>query len=259
MKRTLTVTDVTRMQEGRVCVAGYDESGNCIRPVLPPPGIHESSLYAHGRPIVFPFAVVEYELLHPDPRPPHTEDWRYEPSSVRFIKRLDERQQQELLARTLFPSISALFDVPILSDPGHYVLDGQGPRSLGTIRPQRVMRALYEQSAEGKWRYRLGFVDGSNASYWLTITDLTWRYYSDHLGSTGRTPGDISSHLTSILKSGDTYLRIGLARGWQQFPDRCYLQITGVYSFPGFLGDRTFADFAPGRGRHGRNPLRSWL
>jgi len=36
-----------------------------------------------------------------------------------------------------------------------------------------------------------------------------------------------------------------LARGWERYPDRCYVQITGVYSFPDYLSGRCFADFAP--------------
>src|SRR3990170_8782153 len=83
VKKSIIITDLTRMQEGRVCIAGYDEEGNCIRPVLPPPGIHERSLYSQGRPIVFPFALVEYDLLHPHSQPPHTEDYRYNPNSVK--------------------------------------------------------------------------------------------------------------------------------------------------------------------------------
>ena len=93
MKKPLVITDLTRMQEGRVCIAGYDHDGNCIRPVLPPPGIHEHTLYAQGQPSVFPFAVVEYDLTHPQPQPPHTEDHRYDPTSVRFVERLDTERR----------------------------------------------------------------------------------------------------------------------------------------------------------------------
>jgi hypothetical protein len=39
------------------------------------------------------------------------------------------------------------------------------------------------------------------------------------------------------------YLRIGLARGWDEQPDRCYLQITGIYTFPDYLAGKTFDDF----------------
>ena len=171
MRKQLIITDLTRMQGGRVCVAGYDETGQCIRPVLPPPGIAEQSLYLQGRPIVFPFALVEYDLLQHTPHPPHTEDYRYDPTSIRFIRRLDEKQKRQVLDQALFPSVSAIFEEPIEHDPGHYIMDGRGPRSLGTIRPRRLIKAIYEQAPEGKWKYRLGFVDDEEKTYWLTITD----------------------------------------------------------------------------------------
>src|SRR5512139_1997421 len=123
MKTQLVITDVTRMQEGRVCVAGYDKDLKCTRPVLPPPGIHESALRSQGQPIVFPFAVVEYDLLQPTPHPPHTEDVRYDSTSVRFIKRLEQGRRRNALVKTLFPSVQALFEVPIHSDVGHYIMD----------------------------------------------------------------------------------------------------------------------------------------
>ena len=245
MKKPLVITDLTRMQEGRVCIAGYDRDGNCVRPVLPPPGIHENTLYSRGRPIVYPFAVVEYDLLQKTPHPPHTEDYRYDPASVRLIEGLDEKQKRELLDQTLFQSVGAIFKVPIFSDIGHYVMDGMGPRSLGTVQPSQVKRVTYEQSSDEKWKYRLGFVDGGGTTYWLTITDLAFRYYCDYQHNEGQSPTTISYNLTSVLRSSEVYLRIGLARGWEKYPDRCFIQITGVYTFPDYLGGRTFADFAP--------------
>ncbi len=165
MKRSLVITDLTRMQEGRVCIAGYDENGNCIRPVLPPPGIHESTLYSQGHPVVFPFAVVEYDLLKPLPQPPHTEDYRYDPTSVRFIERLDEKRKREVLTQTLFESVNSMFGGPVHHGIGHYVMDGQGTRSLGTILPKGVKKATYALSPYGKWQYRLSFVDGKRVVY----------------------------------------------------------------------------------------------
>ena len=40
----MVITDLTRMQHGHVCIAGYDRQRNCVRPILPPPGIDETSL-----------------------------------------------------------------------------------------------------------------------------------------------------------------------------------------------------------------------
>jgi hypothetical protein len=48
-----------------------------------------------------------------------------------------------------------------------------------------------------------------------------------------------------LFTIGHSNHKIGLARGWDEHPARCYLQITGVYTFPDFLKSKTFADFVP--------------
>ncbi len=244
MKKPIVITEVTRMQNERVCIAGYDQQGHCLRPVLPPPGIHESALSSGPCPIIFPSAKVEFEFTQPTPRPPHTEDIRYQPASVRFIERQPKERWHKMLEATLSKSVSAIFEQPIHSEHGHYILDGQGLRSLGTIRPARILKTVHEFSPDNKkWKYRIGFVDSEQATYWLTVTDLTWRYFHDQQRLNGRAPGDIASEMTALLKSKEVLLRIGLARGWEEHPDRCYIQLTGVYTFPDYLEGKTFADF----------------
>lgn len=246
MRKKIIITDLTRMHEGQVCIAGYDENGTCIRPILPPPGIHEQTLYQQGRPLIFPFAVVEFDLLHPYPQPPHTEDTFYGANSVRLVGILDEKQRRELLEKTSRGNLADVFDAPICSSPGHYILKGQGTRSLGTIHPKQVTNTFYGQNQqEGEWKYRLCFMDESR-EYWLTVTDLTWRYYCNCQREKGCAEKDISSELTKQLRSRVVYLRVGLARPtWKKYPDKCFIQITGVYTFPDYLQGKTFADFVP--------------
>ncbi|PIU90000.1 MAG: hypothetical protein COS63_04245 [Anaerolineae bacterium CG06_land_8_20_14_3_00_57_67] len=243
MKKKLVITDLTRMYRGTVCIAGYDSEHNCFRPTLPPPGIPEQTLVKDGRAVIFPFALVEFDLLEPTPKPPHTEDYRYNADSPCFIRQVQDRKT--VLGWSLFEDVNALFDQPILTDPGFYVLDCQGPRSIGTILPRGIMKVIYEAGEDSPWDYRLHFVDRSNSFYRLKITDLTWHYYCDSLRGQGREPTEISSELTSVLKSRDVFLRIGLARGWKKFPERCYLQITGIYTLPDYLEGKTFVDLSP--------------
>ena len=246
MKEPIVITEVTRMQRGCVCIAGYDQQGHCLRPVLPPPGIRESTLYAGPRPIIFPAAKVEFEFTRPTPQPPHTEDIRYEPASVRLIERQPEERWHKMLEATLSKSVSGIFEQPIHSERGYYIMDGHGSRSLGTIRPARILKTIHEFSQDSnKWKYRIGFVDNEQGTYWLTVTDLTWRYFHDQQRQSGHAPADIASEMTMLLKSSEVLLRIGLARGWEEHPDRCYIQLTGVYTFPDYLAGKTFADFAP--------------
>lgn len=243
MKKKLVITDLTRMYRGTVCIAGYDSDHNCIRPTLPPPGIPEQALIKDGRAVIFPFALVEFDLLEPTPKPPHTEDYRYQADSPHFIRRVQDRKT--ILKWSLFENVNAIFDQPILTDPGFYVMDCQGQRSIGTIQPRGITKVIYEAGEEGTWDYRLHFTDGQGTFYRLKITDLTWHYYCDSLRGQDRNPATISSELTSVLKSNEVFLRVGLARGWKKFPERCYLQITGIYTFPDYLGDKTFIDLLP--------------
>lgn len=231
------------MYRGMVCIAGYDQTHRCIRPTLPPPGISEKTLIQAGQPVIFPFALVEFDLLQPDPNPPHTEDYRYTPGSPHFIQKVENRKS--VLHWSLFDSVSAVFEQPIHDDFGFYVMDCQGTRSLGTLHPRKIIKVTYEQEINGPWDYRLMFYDNEDKFYRLKITDLTWQYYCDSLRAENREPGQIAGELSSKLKATDVYLRVGLARGWKKFPDRCYLQINGIYTFPDYLEGKTFVDVAP--------------
>lgn len=85
----------------------------------------------------------------------------------------------------------------------------------------------------------------SSCSYRLSVTDLSLRSYLDYqrvcrrLDSTSAALG-----VLRVLSRGEVYLRIGLSRHWSKFPDRCYLQIKGIYAFPDYLDGKCFGDFA---------------
>jgi hypothetical protein len=160
---------------------------------------------------------------------------------------LREDEKKVILEKTLFPSLSALLETPIHTGQGYYVLTGRGPRSLGTIRPKAVLEVIYGIHEGRNPEYRLVFVDGDSVERNLPITDLSWRYYLDYMRGQGLRPNRVASDLLMVLRSVEVFLRIGLARGWEKFPDRCYIQIVGIHTFPDFLKGRTFADFAPDR------------
>ncbi|MGC1377879.1 MAG: hypothetical protein WA821_16725 [Anaerolineales bacterium] len=245
MKTQLAITDLTRMRRGCVCVAGYDKDGCCIRPILPPPGIDEKYLFEGCQPIVFPFALVEYNLVRPRPQPPHSEDYVYNPYSVQFIRRVEDDKRERLLNNSLFENVEAIFEQTVHGDQGNYVMDGCGPRSIGTILPKDILEVKYEQDVNGNWNYRLRFIDNQKRTYRIKITDLTWHYYCDSLRGENHSPSQIASELSKMLRSRKVYLRIGLARGWAEHPERCYLQVNAIHTFPDYLNGKTFADFRP--------------
>ncbi len=250
MITTLLITDLTRMRDRKVCIAGYDPSGKCIRPVFARWRIPEDWLWNFNRPIILPFARVDFNLLAPRPAVPHIEDWVVDEIYRVGRGRLPENERRQWLAAHASPSVQAVFGTEIFHDHGCYIKSGCGCASLGTVQVARLDSVIYEtRSYNGseKWEFRFRFVDGAGCVYDLPITDLSYRYYLDHLRAVEHhSPGEITASLASQFAHNPLYLRLGLTRpGWEKFPDTCHIQINGVYSFPDYLEGKTFADYLP--------------
>lgn len=242
-QRELIVTDITRMEGDRVCVGGYLEDGTAVRPVAGRGGPDEAWLRApHGEPVT-PFSVLALRVSWA-PKPllaPHTEDRAIPARGHRVLRVLTPSEQKALLERTLSPSVRAIFDANVHADAenqwGRYVESGEGARSLGTIRAPRLEGVSYRHYRErNRWDYRLRFVDEAGETFQLAVVDLAFRRRLDALRADGIAPDAAARAVLHALQKQQVYLRIGLARGWDRHPDRCYLQITGVYGFT--VGER---------------------
>jgi len=246
-RKTVTITDVTRMQSGNVCVAGYLPDHTCIRPVLAHGGLAETWLYVASEVVIRPFATIELEVQRlAGGRPPHTEDQVIDPIYRRRHALLADEARVRLLNEILDPDVTTIFGAPIHHESGWYIQAGEGQRSLGTIRPTQVESVSYRWVEEGRWEYRLTFQDAAGVAYRLSVADLAFRYCLDYLRQRkGMAAEEAAACLTHALRHRDVYLRIGLARMWQKHPDRCYLQVTGIHTFPDYLQGRCFADLAP--------------
>ncbi len=248
MKATLTITDLTRMQGDRVCVAGYLPDCTCVRPIFAKGGLTEGWLHARGQVAIRPFAVIEFDIQGKPslPLPPHTEDRIVDPTYRVRRGTLAPEERAEWCAKAEDRDVAAIFGAVIHDDDGRFVLAGDGERSLGTVRVKWLEEVLFSPGTNGRWQYRLRFIDQSGQQYRLPVTDLAFRAYLDYLrDQRAVSPINVAHRLTTILQKNPVFLRIGLARGWERHPDRCYVQITGVYSFPDYLSGRCFADFAP--------------
>jgi hypothetical protein len=251
METILTITDVTRMSGQRVCVAGANPEGKNIRLKLAN-GITESWLYKHGVVEVRPFAQVQFTLVEPQPTPPHTEDYLIKSDYKLVSEPKGMVQRRQFLDKILDSSVASIFGTTIQHEPGYFVAAGTGTRSLGTVRVVGYVKVSYKQQQD-KSDYRIEFRDTAHSNYSLAVTDLAFRFYVDtlrldrHLDMV-----TINRILNDLLKTGTVYLRIGLARGWDIYPDRCYLQITGVYNFPDYLQGKCFADYEPQNREGGR-------
>jgi len=246
MKKRLIISDLTRMAPPRVCIAGWaTDTWESIRPVLPPSGIDEGFLLQEGRLIIKPFAEVEFDFKSKKlSSPPHTEDWnldpRYKPKLVRV---LSVEEKRSVLQNLVDENVCAIFGTQV--HEGQYVKAGEGSRSLGTIIPRQIERVRYKQSLyeQDKWRYRIEFLDQRGEHFDLSVTDLAFRAFCDTCRTRyGQSGERIGSWLTRYLHENETFFRIGLAREWEEKPECCYLQITGVYTFPDYLKGKTYLE-----------------
>lgn len=229
VRREIVLTDVTRMREDRICIAGVDDKGRCIRPVVPDSNLWEGFLTCFPDRRIRPFTRLDLCMLDPKPDPPHTEDWTFSPWASRFIRQLDRSEAMSLLRSILDPSVSAIFGAPIHHEEGWFVQQGEGSRSLGTVMPRAVTEVEVYTAADRGVRVRITFTDNEGAGYRLSVTDLTLlRWCSANLEQSDD-PAHLRDRLRRSLQRPGTILRIGLARHWAKHPDRCHLQITGVY------------------------------
>jgi hypothetical protein len=115
---------------------------------------------------------------------------------------------------------------------GRFVQYGEGAKSLGTVVARRVIDVNYSRfDVSSSWKYRVRFADASGEEFQLAVVALDFRNRLDAMRDGGLPVERIGPSILTNLRNQTVYLRIGLARGWEKYPDRCYLQITGVYGF----------------------------
>ncbi len=252
METQVVITGVTQMGGNHVCVSAYSLDCGWIRPVLDNKPFDEAWLrFDDGRVAIRPFAIVDFDLLEQERRvqPPHTED-RVIAARYRAYPVLRETDRFDFLRNVADQDVSTIFDARINHVPGQglWINYGDGSRSLGVIEAEKINKVSYwKKTEEDKWIYHLSFTDRAGDSYDLAVTDLAFRYYLDYKRERSSDPTRVAQSVTSALQNDPerTFIRIGLARRWDKYPDRCYLQVTGIFTFPDYLKGCCFADYAP--------------
>ena len=217
--------------------------GFCVRPVTRW-GVRRHDLFQSGRPVVVPGRKVEFNLSDAAIRPPHVEDESLYPRSIVDKGACSDAEWESVLRESCSPSAADMFDGKL--QEGRYVLPGEETQSLGTVGGVLVEYVKVEDR-HGRRRYRMSFRDAVGGRYaGMPVNDLTFRASMqrsiDVLGDEIEAEEAV---LEALLDADRTYLRIGLARPRQleQYPQACWTQVTGVYTFPDYLEGKTFADF----------------
>lgn len=235
-RKTLIITDVTAMSGDNVCIAGYDDSLTCIRPVLSRGQITKRHLFKNGELVIFPGAKVAFNFGARISQPPHVEDIIFEETSIESIGRISVREWKEVLTRTSRQNIVELF--PHIQDRC-VPPESPGP-SIGTFVPAEIptLRCDYYKDPP---RPRMRFVDhGGNVTQNVPITDLAFRGLFDFVLK--KYKGDCERTvklLNDKLSDHSIFLRLGLAR---PFRGCCWLQVNGIHTFPN-LYDREYGEW----------------
>ncbi len=244
MRLVLTITDLTRMTNDHVCIAGYDPVGRCIRPTRLG-NIPETWLTDDGGRIVTPFAQVLLGVkTFPKKDPPHTEDFQLMDDKWKVVGALDAVAREKLLKRQSQPAVADIFGHPIMHEEMRWYLPhGKGGCSLGTVGPV-TLNALDLFWREDTPHAHVTFTDPAGAQYRLNPTDLTFRYWLSTARKHGYSPDEVCDIFMRRMEGQTVYLRIGLTRAnWDKHPDCCHLQINGIYGFPtDYAKGKTYAE-----------------
>jgi hypothetical protein len=170
----IIVNHLTRMQPGFICVAGVDvTSGRHVRPVLRS-RLTTDMLASKGGP--FDMAeLVDFSAVECCGRAPETEDYFFNPRSVRAVRLLTPTNFWQLLRHIARDSLAQIFGPSLTSFRRGCVVDlDSGEVSLGCLVP--VYTPHLYVNGFGKVRARIR--DGGN-TFDLSVTDLRL-YDMDH-------------------------------------------------------------------------------
>jgi hypothetical protein len=240
----ILINDLTRMGSDWVCIAGVNYDFATIRPEFAHSGIDEMHLFRDSKPIIYPRAVVEMQVK---PKractPPHLEDHLWtDTEKTKLLRVTKDERWRNALRNTAFPSVEKIFETKLLHDNKN-IAPATGVRSLGTIKPKSIELFLFKTLERNGIEYpdwRLFFTDGEgNVFEHVKINDLSLQCFT--LGLTKeKSAKQINAKLNSMLKSSEVWLRIGVTRPYEGW---CWLQVTGIYTFPDYLKGKCFADF----------------
>ncbi len=177
----IVVNHLTRMREGRICVAGVDpETRRHVRPVTKWGTLDGRTLHGRGGP--FDMAhVVDLGPVEACPQKPHVEDYFFLPWKAGFVERFHGDDFWALLYCLGKPHLSDIFGDELHSrGPRAFGFDaGLGKASLGILRVEKRPRLyLYAPNRSAAPKLRMKIDDG-RMQVDVAVTDLRL-FSADH-------------------------------------------------------------------------------
>ena len=216
----LWITEVTRMSEDRICIAGVDDSCRVYRPIRRDFAWTRAQIERVGIEVGSHAEFLLTCEVNNDDFPHSTENCLVR-SSIRRIGGVSREALAVRLARAASPSITQAFG-GYARGGNRWVEPGTTGPSLGAIV---VARSAVTLCLDAKGRPRLRVPDCAGS---LPITDLWLRDRVERAGA-----GAVSSFLDSRQR---LYIRLGLAHPWAPEgsgePERCWIQVNAITPIP---------------------------
>lgn len=220
----IVVNHLTRMQMGRICVAGVDlATGKHVRPLWRDAHLSMNRLARNGG--LFDMAcTVDLGPVSYSGRAPEVEDYIFIPPKARRLPDLPAAEFWELLSSVSQTSLGDIFGAALTPHGETYVVGvGTGLASLGCLRPAQPP----ELAINATGRIRLKLSDSARTA-WLTVTDL--RLYQPDLATPRH---ETVRHVARRLAQGaEAIVSVGLTRPWQKPGEpvsRHWLQVNNIH------------------------------
>ncbi len=173
------ITHLTRMAYPRVCVAGLDEAGHYVRPIVVKGEVLDLEAVRNGLLRLGNRIDLGWHRFRDPPQPPEVEDCYFSLSKARLVNRVSPEEFWSDLKRSAKGSLDAIFGEqlrPRKTSLGYTLVlpTGQGKASLGDLQVEEFDLLLQEYEGELKLRGVFVF-DRSKQILSLPVTDL--RFY----------------------------------------------------------------------------------
>jgi hypothetical protein len=217
----IAVNHLTRMSSGYVCVAGLDQDGRHVRPVVGLGRLERGLIADFGGPFQVG-AVVELGDVVPRPRPPEFEDHVFDPAHAQMVRMADEERLWRFMEELSDVSLGAIFGDAMQRDGNTASMPAAtGRASLGVYRPRS---GITVDRRYGRLRVDLDDSDLGRLS--LPLTDV--RLYDLGTNTVNERRAEL---LVDRLRRRAPLLAVGVGRPWAREGEepRHWLQVNNVH------------------------------
>lgn len=224
----VVINHLTRMEPGRICVAGLElAAARHLRLVLPRGSLRVDHLARYGGPFDMGH-IIACRHGRPKPTPPHVEDYVLPLERLRLAGVAAPAEFWDLLLRISKTSLQEIFGEALgrLGASSYGTAAGQGQASLGCLRLKKRPE-LYVGGRPERPQVRLRFTDGE-LQVDAPITDL--RLYGENYYSL--LPQQVAATQEKLRTSRGLILSLGLSRAFAATPEHPpthWLQVNNLH------------------------------